>query len=443
MKRESPFKSTLGNVVAAILNLIIGLGTGIIISRALGPSLKGEYNTLKLIVTLYTPFLTFGYTAGVLYYGIRKQINLQRFFWVGLFLMTLIGVLLIPAFFPLVSKGYLGAIAAQSGANEIMAALVVVPLIFMNSYSERVIQAYHLFIASNVRVVLGASVTFLYYLVIWVFFSMTLMHALYGFILGQLFQVLSNLYFIIRYIKVEWHFSLKPVFKPWKYGIQGWLNRIIAMSNDKFDQIILTFQLSASAFGIYTVGVGLSNLVMQLPNSYGNVFFNQIAEKEDVNEALAIYTRAQRITFMLTLIIALCLAVVAYPLIFVFYGSEFLSATAVVLLYTPGVVFQVAAKLSIRFYAGRGKPLKNSLVYLTGVIVSLPFYFWLVPKYGINGAAIASSIAYMGAFLFSFYQLYREFGVTLSDILKFTKSDWVFTKNQFLKIPVIGKYFKS
>lgn len=443
MKKESRLRSTLGNMAAALVNLVLGLGTGIIISRALGPSLKGEYNSLKLIITLYTPFLTFGYTAGVLYYGIRKQIDLQRFFWVGFFLMTVLGVLLIPVFFPLVTKGYLGSIGAESASEEIFTALLAVPLIYMNSYSERVIQSYNLFIASNVRVVLGGLITFFYYLIVWVFFSMTLMHALYGFVFGQLFQVLSNLYFIIKFVKVRWRLSFKPIFKPWRYGIQGWLNRIIAMSNDKFDQIILTFQLSSGAFGIYTVGVGLSNLVTQLPNSYGKVFFNQIAETDNVREALVIYARAQRVTFIITLIISLCLAVVAYPLILVLYGSEFLAAAAVVFLYAPGVVFQVAAKLSIRFYAGQGKPLKNSLVYLIGILVSLPFYFWLVPLYGINGAAIASSIAYLTAFMFSFYQIHREFGVRLYDLLVFKKDDWYYIRVQLAKLPRIGKYFHT
>lgn len=441
---EKPLRSTVSNLITSVLSLLIGLGTSIVVTRALGAELKGEFVSLKLIILLYAPFLMFGYNAGILYYGIRKQIDLQRFFWSGFALIVFIGLAFLPGLFPAIKSGLLGDVASGVTNRQIWIALSVVPLVYINGYCTRVIRSYHLFTVSNIRTIVSAVCTFLYYVVVAFVSKVTLEHALIGVLIGQGVQVVMNVYFIVRHIKVSWGFDLnfKRLVRPWKYGIQGWFNQIIAKSNDKFDQIILTFQLTTASFGIYTVGVGLSSLVTQIPNSYVNVFFNQIADR-DADDALELYARAQRITFIFTTVIAFGLALLAYPLIYLMYGSDFTAASWVVVFYTPGLIFQVAARLSIKFYAGRGRPLKNSLVYVTGLLVSIPFYLWLVPQYGIRGAAIASSIAYLTAFLFSFYQINREYGVPLKDVVIFQRGDWMYAQGQLAKLPKVGKYFQK
>ncbi|MCB0368540.1 MAG: polysaccharide biosynthesis C-terminal domain-containing protein, partial [Bdellovibrionales bacterium] len=340
----------------------------------------------------------------------------------------------------LTQGGYLGNIAGNIETTEIWLALLVIPFIFFNAYIERIIRSYHLFRAINIRTVIGAVATLVFYLIFFFFYKIQLREALIGTILGQFVQLIMNFYFLIFIINVKWTTSFKLAFKPFRYGIQNWINQILSSSNDKIDQIILTFLLSASSFGIYVVGVSLSNIIGNMPSSYINVFYNQITERRE-EESIELYARAQRITFIITILITVSLVILAYPLIYLIYGSAFTDAAWVVALYAPGLVFQVAARLSIKFYAGRGKPLKNSLVYLAGIIISLPFYFWLVPKYGIYGAAISSSIAYLSAFCFSFYQINKEFRVPLKAILLFRKEDKQYILMQLAKIPRIGKYF--
>lgn len=234
-----------------------------------------------------------------------------------------------------------------------------------------------------------------------------------------------------------WCLESKNLFKPWGYGIKAWLSQIVSKSNSSLDQIALTFFLASGPFGIYCVGVALSNLVTKIPSSYIGVFFNRVTERNP-KEALKLYAKAQRITFLITSIMALGLAVASYPLIYVMYGHEFVAAAWVVVLYTPGLVFQVAASLSVKLYAGMGQPLKVSLIYFIGFLVSLPFYFFLVPMYGINGAAVASSIAYFSAFLFSSYQINREFGLSIREVIGLRNDDWQYVQSQLSKLSFMG-----
>ena len=438
MKREKPIVSTLSNLIAYNISLVIGIATGIIVTRSLGPELKGEFANLKLIISLYAPFLLFGYHGGVLYYGMRQKLDVQQFFWTGAALTLGLGLLCMPVLALLLQKGVLGSIVQNSTPVNIWLALATIPVLFLNAYMECVIRVYHLFRAANVRLIVAVAVPLVFYLVLWLSIGIDLTWALIGFLLGQVISLVMNLYFVVWNLKVKLVWQGKYLLYPFSYGWKNWLNHFIGQSNDKFDQIILTFLLAPAALGVYVVGVGLSNLVTSFPSSYIQVFFNQIAERSP-EEGLPLYARAQRITFVLTTLAALALAIMAYPLIYMMYGSAFTAAAWVVMLYTPGLIFQVAARVSIKFYAGQGKPLKNSLIYITGIVAGLPFYFWLIPKYGINGAAIASSIAYLAAFSFSFWQLNRDYGVSLKEVIIPQREDIRYVKMQLAKVPVLRK----
>jgi O-antigen/teichoic acid export membrane protein len=436
---EKPIVSTLSNLIASNVSLIIGIASGIIVTRSLGPELKGEYANLKLVVSLYAPFLLFGYQGGVLYYGLRQKLDLQQFFWTGAALSFGLGLVCMPILAALVQNGILGSIAQNSTPLHVWLALGTIPALFLNAYMERVIRVYHLFRAANVRLIIALVVPLLFYLVLFFTLGINLTWALVGLLLGQLSALVMNFYFVIQRLKVQFCWQGRFIFYPFTYGYKDLLVMVVGRSNDKIDQIILTFLLAPAAFGIYVVGVGLSNLVNKIPSSYITVFYNQIA-KRSPQEGLPLYARAQRITFILTALAAIALAILAYPLIYLMYGNAFTAAAWVVVLYTPGLIFQVAARVSIKFYAGQGKPLKNSLVYIAGIVAGLPFYFWLIPKYGIRGAAIASSIAYFAAFSFSFWQLNRDYGVSLRDIVIPQRDDIKYVKMQLAKIPVLKRW---
>jgi len=439
LKRDSALASTFNNYLASLVALIAGIISGILITRSLGPELRGEYANIRLVTTLYAPLLLFGYQGGVLFYGIRKQINLIEFYWTGWLVSGVIAIIIPIILYPLISLGLFGSIIVQTNSMALIVGLLSIPLLLLNSYCERILRSYHLFIASNKRIIVGGIVTLLYYAIFFFLNRLTLLNVLWGVVLGQAIQQAMNIFYIIRYIEVKFVFTKKDVTKPWGYGIKEWINSVLNNSNDKFDQIILSFLLNASSFGIYTVGVSLSNLLTTIPSSYLSVFYNQVVDKE-IKEALILYAKAQRIIIMITACMCLLLAILAYPLILFMYGRDFIQAAGVVALYAIGLIFQVAARLSIKFYAGIGRPLKISLIYIAGLIVSIPFYFLLIPKYGVFGAAIASSIAYISSFLFSYFQLNRDFNLPLSAIINFQKEDFVYLKSQLYRLPVIGKF---
>lgn len=434
LKQERSAQSVLSNLGTNVYMTLSGLVISVLVARQLGPELKGEYNALLLISTLYAPLLVFGYSNGVLYYGIRELLDIRRYFWSGLSLIFLLSTAIIGVLIVLMEYGLLGSVIQGIDFSAKILLLSFIPIILSNVYFEKIMRSFHLFKASNKRLIIATSLMLLFYLAYTLIAGgMTLKAAIIGVLISHCSQFTFNIQFIIRKIKVKTMLSLNNIFLPWKYGIQVWMNQMIAKSNNKFDQIILSFLMSSGNFAIYVVGVSFSNLAIKLPESYINVFYNKMVGKE-VDFQLNTFKVLQRFTSTMVLCVCIALLLLSGYIIPLMYGNGFIDSVIVVAFYLPGVLFQVLGRFNIKFYAAMGKPLKNSLVYLVGMLTSLPFYFILVPKYGIIGAAIASSIAYFAAYAFSFWQISKDFKVPLIDTLFFRKSDIPFWKVQIAQL---------
>lgn len=64
----------------------------------------------------------------------------------------------------------------------------------------------------------------------------------------------------------------------------------------------------------------------------------------------------------------------------------------------PGVVFLGSAKVLTNEIAGRGYPHYNSINAGLALVLTVILDLMLIPQYGVLGAALASSIAYMVIF---------------------------------------------
>ncbi len=438
MKSESALTSTLSNLAGAWARMVLGMVSGVVLARALGPELRGQYANLKLILTLCVPLLLFGYAGGVLYYGLRGGLDVRKFFWSGLILTCIVGAVLSPLLIPLIESGALGLVVANASRPAVLLTVVCVPLVMCNLYIEKSLLVYQQFKVVNQVTVIGVFVALCYYAPLAFWGKLSLAHGLIGILTGEIVKAAMMIAHSLREVGVQWRVSTTDILKPWTYGVRAMGTFLISKSSDKFDQIALAFFLSEAAYGVYSVAVSVSALVGQLPSSYLNVFFNQIALR-DKDDAVDLYCRAQRITFLVTGGVTLCLAVFAYPLIYVMYGKAFIDGALVIIFYAPGVVFQVAARLSNKFYAARGRPLKNTIVYFCGFVVSVPFYFLLIPRAGLSGAAFSSSLGYFAAFVCSFLQLRQDYGISVRDIVGIRSEDRQFVIQRIESVSLVRR----
>src|SRR6185436_21176803 len=82
----------------------------------------------------------------------------------------------------------------------------------------------------------------------------------------------------------------------------------------------------------------------------------------------------------------------------VIYGPQFSDATRLLLILLPGVYLMGLESVLVQHFNALGLPLAIPLYWLATLVLNLILVFALVPRYGAQGAAIASSISYAAIF---------------------------------------------
>jgi O-antigen/teichoic acid export membrane protein len=75
------------------------------------------------------------------------------------------------------------------------------------------------------------------------------------------------------------------------------------------------------------------------------------------------------------------------------------------------------------FYGGKNKIINNIKGSLIALIVIVSGNILLVPKFGIAGAAVVSSLGYISYYVYVSIILKHEFGLAVSDFLILKKTD--------------------
>jgi O-antigen/teichoic acid export membrane protein len=109
---------------------------------------------------------------------------------------------------------------------------------------------------------------------------------------------------------------------------------------------------------------------------------------------------------------AIALAVIGKSLIELVYSSAFSDAYGPMVALLPGIVFLGGAKVVCTDIVGRGYPAYNSINTGCALVITVILDIILIPRYGVTGAAIASTIAYTTIFFTAivFYALVRRSG---------------------------------
>jgi O-antigen/teichoic acid export membrane protein len=164
--------------------------------------------------------------------------------------------------------------------------------------------------------------------------------------------------------------------------------------NYRADIMLLHRFLASSEVGLYSVAVALAEMVWQVPTILGFVIFAHSATADDAAEFTRRNIKLLRRVMPLMIVVGGLVAAVSPFLVPAFYGSAFRPSVSVVWILLPGIVAAVPARLAHGDLAGRGDPISGLKVFSLSLIINLILNLFLIPRYGIHGAAVATTVSY-------------------------------------------------
>ncbi len=180
-----------------------------------------------------------------------------------------------------------------------------------------------------------------------------------------------------------------------RFGSQSSLNAGLGLLNYRIDSLILAALLGLASFGIYSIAVNLGEMLFLLLRPVNVAVGREIGAST--------HERSSQITadtIRLGFIIALAFSIAAFAfgpaVIQVAYGGRFGAASGPLRLLLPGIlVFGSAGTFASFFIFQLGRPALVAWINGGMIAVQTTACFALVPRYGMAGAAVASSITYL------------------------------------------------
>ncbi len=200
----------------------------------------------------------------------------------------------------------------------------------------------------------------------------------------------------------------------WFHMRRGWLGQFSMVAYFlllRLDQYLLEIFRGAEEVGIYSVAVGMGEMLWLLPGAITPLLVHSSATHARDSSKDRTAVQALRLGFLLTLACALPLYLLADPLLGFLLKGQFAGSAAALRALLPGIVAFAPGVVLAGDFIGRGKPHWNTQASVVTVVVNLGAAWVLIPAHGPVGAAWASTIAYaVGAsvMLWRFWRVLRR-----------------------------------
>lgn len=183
-----------------------------------------------------------------------------------------------------------------------------------------------------------------------------------------------------------------------RFAVIAGFASVISYLNYRADTFVVEYFEGKAGVGVYSSAVLMTEAVWQFSGSLALAAYARMGSLEH-RAAAQLTSRVMRHTILILAIVCGGLFIVAPALVAVLPSSFAGASTALRLLLPGTLLYGLGAALSGYYTYQRGAPWVAALIAGIGLIIDIGLDLILVPAMGINGAALASSVAYTTAII--------------------------------------------
>jgi O-antigen/teichoic acid export membrane protein len=192
--------------------------------------------------------------------------------------------------------------------------------------------------------------------------------------------------------------------------------------------------VNPAAVGFYAIAVGLVEKLWLVAHAANIVIFPRVAAENDEQRLKEFTPLVARAVLWVTALGALVVLFLSRWLVETLYSADFLPAVQPLQILLPGIVASGVAGVLAHDIAGRGRPMLNTYVGGISLVVNVALSLLWIPKYGIEGAAMASTISYSASMIGQLILYCRLSGNSWVQALIPKRADWTIYRQTGLSL---------
>lgn len=390
------FKKYLANTgwmfFEKVLRILLAFVVSIFLARYLGPSDYGLFNYVLSFTGLFTILSSFG-IEGILTRELVKSPDkadelLGTCFWLRLIGSFLSVVLTVSA-----------AILIEEPLSTLFLIIIISTGTFFQSITV-VEQYFQSKVEAKKNVAAQSSSFFITSVlkIILILLEQPLVMIVFAHVSEFIF--LSIGYFII-YCRTgnkfkEWSFSFYSAKKIIKDSWPLMLSGVVISVYMKIDQVMIKNMMTSTDVGYYAAAVKLSEAWYFIPMTISASLFPAIINAKSVGEDFYL-NRLQKLYDLLAIIaigIAIPFTIFSDLIIKIVFGPSFMPASSVLTIYIWAGIGTFLGVASSQYLISENLTKLSFYRTLIGMIINVLLNIFLIPIYGINGAAFATLVSY-------------------------------------------------
>lgn len=186
------------------------------------------------------------------------------------------------------------------------------------------------------------------------------------------------------------------------FGIKGYSANALQLVSLQLDLFILAAVASTAAVGTYALAVRATTLLALLPEALSSVLYPRVARLTAAGDEQAremVETKSLRHASLIVGVGMLGLAVALELLVVPVFGAAYQPTINLGLILLPGVAAIAISTILAATVVGRGNPTYSLYASLITVPITVLMYATMIPAFHATGAAVASTLSYLGSLL--------------------------------------------
>lgn len=397
MSRSHYVRHLLLSMGTRLAMIALRLMRNVLLARILGPSERGLFALLSTLPDLISAATSGGLNTAVGYQAAKQRsmgLLLSQVLIYGCLVagaLTLICVALARAF------GNELEVTTQLGLLAWLL-LLAVPLTVLKSGLLTLHNATGGVGAFNALRLTESLVPLLLFVgMFWMWQNAALEAALISWLLGLSLVVLLGLSWLGRQHAIRLCWDRSGQRELLSYSAKSHPDLLFQQVILRSDYLFISAMLGSAALGHYAMASAAAELLLIVPEAVTTPLMKRLLQQDAGMDKLT--PLALRLTATVMLGACLSMALIGEWLIVTLFGAEYQPAYPALLALLPGLFGLCYASILRLDLLGKNRPGTVSLLMGLGAALNLVLNVLLIPVYGIVGAAMASSIAYLAVTL--------------------------------------------
>lgn len=369
------------SMITKIIGVMLALLLSIIVARYFGTNLKGIQSVIDNYVSIYSVFLGLGIYQAYPFYRKREK-DLYPHFINNITTQFLIYELL----------ALLVSFLIYRGMHNVYFAFAI---LFM-PIAVYIKQLNYIVLIEcprrrNIADIVVAVSEILLLLVLWIFMDASVYIVMIYYAVAQLVNLFISFY-NLKINPLELRLETNRLKEFARFGFIPMLVLLCMTINYKVDILMLKrcSTVTLSDIGIYGLGVSLAEKVWLIPDAMKDILLSKLVKGKGEEEVAKIL----RINIMVCFLSTAALVAAGKPILILLYGKSFEASYYVMILMMLGVIGMIFYKMIYSYNISQGKRKINLMFLGLAALVNIIGNYFMIPIWGIWGAAITSVISY-------------------------------------------------